>query len=44
MLAQVNFTDEQAQVFKKAFPATEIAGILIPQTYQQAMNDLKYGN
>jgi hypothetical protein len=44
MLAQVDFTDEQAQTCEKAFPATEIAGILIPQAYQQAINDPKYGN
>lgn len=30
MLAQVDFTDEQAQFLKKAFLATKIAGILIP--------------
>jgi hypothetical protein len=30
MLAQVNFIDEQGQVFTKAFLATKIAGILIP--------------
>jgi hypothetical protein len=34
MLAQVNFTDKEtdreAQIFKKAFLATKIAGILIP--------------
>jgi transcriptional regulator with PAS, ATPase and Fis domain len=44
MLAQVNLTDEEAQIFKKAFLATEIAGIQIPQTYQQAIRDLRYGN
>jgi hypothetical protein len=44
MLAQVDFTDEQAQFLEKAFPATEIAGIPIPQTYQQAINDPNYGN
>ena len=33
MLAQVDFTDKQAQDFEKAFPATEITGIPIPQTY-----------
>jgi hypothetical protein len=44
MLAQVDLTDEQGQFFEKAFPATEIAGIPIPQTYQQAINDPKYRN
>lgn len=44
MLAQVDLTDEQAQIFEEAFPATEIAGIRIPQTYQQAIHDPKYGN
>jgi len=48
MLAQVGLTDEEIdgedQICEKAFPATEIAGIPIPQTYQQAINDPKYGN
>ncbi|KAF7567667.1 hypothetical protein PtrM4_142580 [Pyrenophora tritici-repentis] len=48
MLAQVNLTDketdEDAYIFEKAFPATEIAGIQIPKTYQQAIRDLRYGN
>jgi hypothetical protein len=44
MLAQVDLTDEEAQIFEKAFPATEIAGIQIPQTYQQAIRDPRYGN
>ncbi|KAF7573927.1 hypothetical protein PtrM4_055500 [Pyrenophora tritici-repentis] len=48
VLAQVNLTDketdEDAYIFEKAFPATEIAGIQIPKTYQQAIRDLRYGN
>ena len=43
MLAQVDLTDEETQLFEKAFPATMIAGIQIPQTYEQAINDAKYG-
>jgi hypothetical protein len=30
MLAQVDFTNEQVQFFKKAFPVPKIAGIPIP--------------
>ena len=44
MLARVDFTDEQVQIFEKAFLVTEIAGIQIHQTYQQAIHDLKNGN
>ncbi|KAI1513419.1 RVT-2 multi-domain protein [Pyrenophora tritici-repentis] len=43
MLAQVGLTEEQTRLSEKAFAATEIAGIQIPQTHEQAINDPKYG-
>ena len=43
MLAQVGLTEEQMYTYEEAFPATEIAGIQIPQTYKQAINDPEHG-
>jgi hypothetical protein len=42
MLAQVELTEEDIEVLTSAFPATEIAGIKIPQTYKEAVNDPYY--
>ncbi|KAF7578672.1 UBN2 multi-domain protein [Pyrenophora tritici-repentis] len=43
MLAQAGLIEEQTRLSEKAFAATEIAGIQIPQTHEQAINDPKYG-
>lgn len=47
MLAQVDLTEEEfafiTSTFSSAFPAEEIAGIKIPRTYKEAVNDPKYG-
>src|SRR5437762_13847417 len=42
MLAQLELTEEDAEIIKTAFPASEINGIHIPQTYEQAVKDPKY--
>jgi hypothetical protein len=42
MLAQLELTEEDAEIIEEAFPATEINGIKIPQTYEQAIKDPKH--
>jgi len=42
MLAQLELTEEDAEIIEMAFPASEINGIHIPQTYEQAVKDPKY--
>jgi hypothetical protein len=42
MLAQMELSTEDLEILERAFPATEINGVKIPQTYQQAINDPTY--
>jgi hypothetical protein len=42
MLAQRELSTEELEILERAFPATEINGVTIPQTYQQAINDPTY--
>ena len=43
MLAQMELSTKDLEILERAFPATEINGVKIPQTYQQAINDPTYG-
>jgi hypothetical protein len=42
MLAQMELSTEDLEILERAFPATEINGVKIPQTYQQAIKDPTY--